>query len=121
MKVKVIKYENYPVDDSMGYAVGFDVVLENGRNFYVDTLVEYVEIESGCIDEDIVNLAYSKVEALITEKADVLLYSKPSIVGIEFDLGNKNQIFDELSNKVINLETKVDDNTAVLDTLLGEV
>lgn len=92
MKVKVIKYENYPVDDSIGYAVGFDVVLENGRNFYVDTVVNYSEIESGDIDEDIVRKAYDVLETLITEKADVLLYSKPSIVGIEFDLGNENQI-----------------------------
>lgn len=121
MKVKVIKYENYPVDDSIGYAVGFDVVLENGRNFYVDTLVEYVEIESGCIDEDIVNLAYSKVETLITEKANLLAYSKPSIIGIEFNLGNENEALDELDIKVLDLKTQVDNNTVVLDTLLGEV
>lgn len=47
MKLKVIKYGLYPAVEPTGYAVSFDVRLENGRSFYAHTIVDLEELEGG--------------------------------------------------------------------------
>ena len=40
MKIKVSKFEPYPEINPTQNAVGFTISFENGRNFYIDTLVD---------------------------------------------------------------------------------
>lgn len=112
MKVRIIKYETYPIDNPNSYAVGFDISLENGRSFFMDTLVKMEDIGSGMIDEDIVSLAFNKIEESISEKVEELSYSKPIIIGTEFNIDSEyeNSAI-ALKKEVDELVVKVDENT----------
>lgn len=40
MKAKVVKLEPYPEINPIGIAVGFNLIFDNGRTSYIDTIVD---------------------------------------------------------------------------------
>lgn len=109
MKITIMKYEEYPKESPENYAVGFNIKLENGRSFYMDTLVNILEIKSGMTDEEITILAYEKLKEKIVEKVEKLTYSSPTIIGTEFDTQNPFKgISGDLQKRIDNLDEVVD-------------
>jgi hypothetical protein len=51
MQVKIAKYELYPQPVPTGLAVGFSISLENGKSFYIDTIVSMDLSEQQAIAE----------------------------------------------------------------------
>jgi hypothetical protein len=51
MQVKISKYELYPQPNPTGLAVGFSISLENGKSFYIDTIVDMELSETEAIEE----------------------------------------------------------------------
>jgi hypothetical protein len=66
MEVKVSKYELYPQPVPTGLAVGFTVSLENGKSFYLDTIVDMTLTEQAAITEAWKQLK-SSIEATAAE------------------------------------------------------
>ena len=83
MRIKIIKFTPYPKEDPTGYAVGFDVVLPNGRGFYIDTAIPFDELETESTDEEITAKAYNKLKERIDARAEEL-NEKRSIIGSDF-------------------------------------
>jgi len=65
----VVKLEQYPLDEPQGSVVGFNVVCNNGRSFYMETEVLFDEAQS---DEDAVNIALEKLREVVYSKIDEL-------------------------------------------------
>lgn len=108
MQLKVIKYRLYPEDYPIGYAVGFNVKLINGRSFYAHTVVDLEGLEEGIADEEIVQLAYKQLESHIADRVATLTYI-PSMEGIEINIDNEYEVKAmEIDERVINLENTVD-------------
>ena len=112
MQLKVIKYRLYPEDNPIGYAIGFNVGLINGRSFYAHTIVNLENLEEGKTDEEITQIAYEQLEEHISDRVATLTYV-PRIEGIEVNIDNEYETKAiEIDERVINLETTV-------DTILG--
>jgi hypothetical protein len=73
-EIKVSRYEPYPADEPNSWAVGFTVILTNGRSFYVDTAVPFSEFQEQdtATDEDVVAKAYEKLKDSINSQAEAL-------------------------------------------------
>jgi hypothetical protein len=69
MNITVARLEQYPNDQPTGWAVGFNVVANNDRSFYVDTVVSFDDAES---DEDAVDNALSTLSEGINSRVDAL-------------------------------------------------
>ena len=112
MQLKVIKYRLYPEDNPIGYAIGFNVKLINGRSFYAHTIVNLDDLEEGKTDEEITQIAYMQLETHIADRVATLTYI-PRIEGIEINIdGEYESKAVEIDERVINLENTV-------DTILG--
>lgn len=112
MQLKVIKYRLYPEESPIGYAVGFNVKLINGRSFYAHTIVNLDELIEGKTDEEITQMAYTQLETHIADRVATLSYT-PRIEGIEINIdGEYETKAVEIDERVINLENTV-------DTMLG--
>ena len=82
-KIIVVRLEPYPSDEPTGWAVGFNVVCDNGRTFYVDAPVSYDEAKS---DEEAVNKAYEKLKESIDTQVKELEKKSP-LLGKEIGNG----------------------------------
>ncbi|NLX80335.1 MAG: hypothetical protein GXZ03_02070 [Proteiniphilum sp.] len=111
MQLKVIKYRLYPEDNPIGYAVGFNVRLENGRSFYAHTIVDLEDLEEGKTDEEIIQIAYEQLEGHIADKVATLAYA-PSIEGIEINIDSEYEV------KVIEIDERVTNLENIVGTLL---
>ena len=112
MKLKVVKYELYPTMEPTGYAVGFDVRLENGRSFFAHTIVDFEGLEGGETDEEITQIAYEQLEAQIADRAGELSYV-PSVTGLEIHVDS------EYEAKAMDIDSRVTDLEETVDTMLG--
>lgn len=120
MKIIIVKYSNYPQENPHSYAVGFDISLQNGRGFYVDTLVNYDDIESGMSDTEVSTIAYNQLEEDIEKKVNQLKYAEPSIIGLSLDVTVEHlEEGTKLRESVDEVTEKVKSNTDVLDAMLG--
>ena len=108
MQLKVIKYRLYPEDNPIGYAVGFNIKLLNGRSFYAHTIVNLDDLEEGKTDEEITQIAYEQLEEHIADRVGELTYA-PTIEGIEVSIdGEYEAKAIDIDARVMNLESKVD-------------
>jgi hypothetical protein len=88
MRIFKTRLERYPVDNPIGWVVGFTIQLENGRVFYAETLLKFEDLNAQGLDvnvltdEELFNLGYERLRDYITEKANIL--SSSSIIGGEF-------------------------------------
>lgn len=89
MIVKIAKFSLYPKDSPVGYAVGFDISLENNRSFYRDTIVDF-EVAQGKDDQGIIQEAWNLLEEEINNEAE-RLGQLPSFIGQEWCPGEKNE------------------------------
>ena len=108
-QLKVIKFKLYPEENPIGYAVGFNVNLINGRTFYAHTIVNLEDLEEGKTDEEITQIAYEQLEEHISDRVGSLSYI-PSIEGIEINIDNEYEVkATEVDSRVENLETTLDE------------
>jgi hypothetical protein len=70
MNVKISKYELYPQPSPTGLAVGFSVSLDNGKSFYLDTIVDM-----GLSEEEAIDAAWNSLKPSIDSRIEEL--SKP--------------------------------------------
>ena len=82
MKVIVSRLEQYPENEPTGWAVGFNVTLENGRSFYTDTVISF---DKAGDDEAAVKKAKTALKSQINKQATAL-GKKSSLVGTEVKL-----------------------------------
>jgi hypothetical protein len=75
-EIIVVRFENYPVDEPRGWAVGFNVVCNNGRSFYIDTIVDFNKAQT---DEDAVNIALEELRETIQKMVNELEKKLPLI------------------------------------------
>lgn len=69
MLVTIAKFELYPETDPTGYAVGFNITLDNGRSFYRDTVVVLGEAAKTSDDEEIIAIGWDQLfNDIIDEK-----------------------------------------------------
>ena len=107
-QLKVIKFKLYPKENPIGYAIGFNVNLINGRAFYAHTIVNSEDLEDGKTDEEITQIAYEQLEKHIADRIATLAYA-PGIEGIVIDIdGEYETKAIEIDERVINLENTVD-------------
>jgi len=104
MIIKIAKFILYPKEDPIGYAVGFDIELPNGRKFYKDVIVELSEINDLNKDDDIIDLAWQKVSDEIDQRKNKLL-EKSDFLGKEWTPKNKRN---KEENKEENKDNIVD-------------
>lgn len=76
--VTVAKFNLYPREDPTGFAVGFNISLDNGRSFYLDTVVSLKDAK-GKDDEEIVELGWSKLEDNIMSRIQDLGEKSPML------------------------------------------
>jgi hypothetical protein len=81
-EILVVRLEQYPADEPTGWAVGFNVVCNNGRSFYIDTVVDFNKAKT---DEEAVEVALEELKEMIQNKVNEL-ESKPSILGKKLTL-----------------------------------
>lgn len=113
MKTKIVKYELYPEEQPTSYAVGFDIILQNSRSFYIDTLVSLEGLESGLADEEIAKIGFTQLEEEINDKIEQLTYSELTIKGMDFDVDS------QLENSSIEFKKKIDELNAIMDVIIG--
>jgi hypothetical protein len=70
MNVKISKYELYPQPSPTGLAVGFSVSLDNGKSFYLDTIVDM-----GLSEDAAIEAAWNSLKPSIDSRIEEL--SKP--------------------------------------------
>jgi len=80
--LKVVRLEHYPQDEPTGYAVGFVVICNNNRDFYIDTIVPFSDAST---DEDAITVAKNNlieaIQARVTE-----LEQKSPLIGQELSI-----------------------------------
>ena len=112
MQLKVVKFRLYPEDNPIGYAVGFNIKLLNGRSFYAHTIVDLDDLEEGKTDEEIIQIAYEQLEEHISDRVATLTYV-PRIEGIEVNIDN------EYETKAVEIDERVGNLETIVDTMLG--
>lgn len=93
-KIKIVKFELYPADEPVGYAVGFSYEA-NGRSGYIDLVVPLAEA-SGKSNEEIVQLALAQEQpkddestisiAQIINQQLAAFEAKSPVIGLEISL-----------------------------------
>jgi hypothetical protein len=78
----VVKLEQYPLTEPQGWVVGFNVVCNNGRSFYIETVIDF---NKATTDEVAVEVALEELKETIQNKVSEL-ENKPSILGKRFAL-----------------------------------
>lgn len=112
MRTQIVKYEIYPKENPTSYAVGFEISLESGRSFYMDTLVDIGDIESGMVDGQIAELAFNQIELDIMAKVEELAYTQSTIIGKEFIMGA------EYESTASELRSDVDGLVEIIDAMI---
>lgn len=107
MQVKISKYELYPQPNPTGLAVGFSISLDNGKSFYLDTIVGM-----GLTEEEAIEEAWNGLKSAIDSRIKEL--SKPvepvvlqtSALGKEFipsvNEGSHGQLITPVVEEVIS-------------------
>lgn len=75
----VSKYQLYPKSEPNSYAVGFNVFVVGGEQFYIDTLVDLVEAE-GMNSIEITDFAWSAIRDNALQRAEDLA-DRSSVIG----------------------------------------
>jgi len=130
MQVKISKYELYPQPNPTGLAVGFSISLDNGRSFYLDTIVGM-----GLAEEEAIEEAWNTLKSSINSRVEEL--SKPvepialqtSALGKEFipsvNEGSHGQLIapavEEVAPQTVIEETPVAEVQEVLAPATEEV
>jgi hypothetical protein len=70
MNVKISKYELYPQPSPNGLAVGFSISLDNGKSFYIDTIVSM-----DLSEQEAIEAAWNSLKSSIDSRIEEL--SKP--------------------------------------------
>jgi len=68
MEIRIAKFSLHPKDKPVGYAVGFNIVMDRGNSFYRDTVVSLEEAKDKSSDE-IVLAAWNKIKEFIVDQA----------------------------------------------------
>lgn len=80
MLVKIIKYELYPKENPIGYAVGFNITTNNNRSFYRDVVISLDQDFEEGTELEIVGLAWNNLKEGILEEVS-RLENIPQILG----------------------------------------
>jgi hypothetical protein len=64
--LKISRLERYPAEEPTGWAVGFVVTCNNGREFYIDTLIPFTEAKT---DEEAVEKAKKQLKNTNTKSS----------------------------------------------------
>jgi len=72
--LKVSRLEKYPAEEPTGWAVGFVVTCNNGRQFYIDTVVPFSDAAT---DEEAVNVAKTRLAEQIQAQVAALEAKSP--------------------------------------------
>lgn len=113
MKIKIIHFKKFPEDEPDGYDMGFDVMLENGRTFYVGSFVYFNELGDGIkTDEEIVQMGFNKEKKNIMKRVEELTTSS-IIQGLEIDIDG------EYETKLGTMAERIDNLELTMDTLTG--
>lgn len=128
MKIKIAKYELYPADDPIGYAIGFNVTTSNGRNLYRDVVISLDDISNGDTEVEIVNKAWTNLSEGIMNEVTLLENKSQALGGIfspdgqtitnDHGGGYDVQPGTSIKEQLDNLGEKVDNLTEAIDTLL---
>lgn len=81
-EITVVRFEQYPPDEPTGWAVGFNVTCNNGRSFYIDTVVGFDKSQT---DEEAVNVALEELRETIQNRVNEL-EKKPALIGAKLTL-----------------------------------
>jgi len=80
--ILIVRLEQYPPNEPTGWAVGFSVICNNGRSFYIDTVVPF---DKASTDEDAVNVALQDLKDTIQQRIKEL-EKKTSLIGTKLVL-----------------------------------
>jgi len=78
----VSRLDKYPTENPTGWAVGFVVTCNNGRQFYIDTVVPFTEAAT---DEEAVNVAKTRLAEQIQAQV-AALEAKSPLLGQDISL-----------------------------------
>ena len=73
-EITVVRIEQYPSEEPVGWAVGFNVVCANGRSFYIDTVVDFSKAKT---DEEAVEVALQELKDQISSRVSELEKKSP--------------------------------------------
>lgn len=97
MKLTVSRLEAYPAEEPTGRAVGFVCECDNGRSFYVDTVVSF---DDGASDEDAVTKALESLgENILAQRA--ALEAKSALVGSDVSDQLVEPVVDDVVDDVV--------------------
>jgi hypothetical protein len=82
LNVIVSRFEPYPKEEPTSWVVGFLCTLENGKQFYVENIVNFVNVES---EDEAVEYAWQSIQEQVNQKVQELS-SKPSVMGKQFEV-----------------------------------
>jgi hypothetical protein len=81
-EITVVRVEQYPPEEPIGWAIGFHVVCSNGRSFYIDTVVSFDKAQT---DEEAVNIALQDLKETIQNRVNEL-EKKSVLIGMKLIL-----------------------------------
>jgi hypothetical protein len=79
MQIKIAKFEPYPLDNPLGFAVGYNIITANNKRFYRDILLAIEEIQNKT-EEEILQLAWTYIGDEIIQTVQDLEIT-PQLVG----------------------------------------
>jgi hypothetical protein len=82
LNVVVSRFEPYPKEEPTSWVVGFLCTLENGKQFYVEDIVNFVNVGN---EDEAVEYAWQSVQEQVNQKVQELS-SKPSVTGKQFEV-----------------------------------
>jgi hypothetical protein len=82
LNVIVSRFEPHPKEEPTGWVVGFLCTLENGKQFYVEDVVNFVNASN---EDEAVEYAWQSVQEQVNQKVQELS-SKPSVAGKQFEV-----------------------------------
>lgn len=82
-KIKLVKFKPYPEINPTGYAVGFNIIIEDNDVSHIDTFISFEE-SHGMIETDIVTLAINKLKTDIKDIED--RYTFTPLMGSIFEI-----------------------------------
>jgi Na+-transporting NADH:ubiquinone oxidoreductase subunit NqrA len=82
LNVVVSRFESYPKEKPTSWVVGFLCTLENGKQFYVEDIVNFVNVGD---EEEAVEYAWQSVQEQVNQKVQELL-SKSGVTGRQFEV-----------------------------------
>jgi hypothetical protein len=82
LNVIVSRFEPYPKEEPTSWVVGFLCTLENGKQFYVEDIVNFVNVGN---EDEAVEYAWQNLQEQVNQKVQELS-SKQSVTGKKFEV-----------------------------------